>query len=279
MPDMRASWALGQFPFIAKQQIEIAVIPFDRIGGPRAFNTAGDGIAALARSIGAFPAKAHFFDRRSFRFSPDQRRVTRTMRLAKGMTTGNQSNGFLVIHRHTAKGLAHILGAGQWIWVTIRAFWINVDQPHLNGGKRVFQVAFTAVPLVAKPVGFNTPVNIFFRGPNIFTATAEPKGFAAHRFDRDITGQDQQVSPADVVAIFLLDRPQQAPRLVKISIIRPAVQRGKTLGTSAAAPTAVTATVGPGGVPCHTNEKRTIVTIIGGPPFLRIGHQIMQIFF
>ena len=29
--------------------------------------------------------------------------------------------------RHTAKGLAHILGAGQWIWVTVRAFRINVN--------------------------------------------------------------------------------------------------------------------------------------------------------
>ena len=47
MPNMRPRWAFDQFPFIAKQQIKIAVIPLCWISGPRALDTAGDGVAAF----------------------------------------------------------------------------------------------------------------------------------------------------------------------------------------------------------------------------------------
>jgi hypothetical protein len=64
---------------------------------------------------------------------------------------------------------------------------------------------------------------------DIGAAAAEAEGRAAHRLDRDIAGQDEQVRPAELGAVLLLDRPQEAPRLVEIAVVRPAVERGEAL--------------------------------------------------
>src|SRR3546814_3471300 len=74
---------------------------------------------------------------------------------------------------------------------------------------------------------------------------------AAHALDRDIAGQDEQVGPADLVAIFLLDRPQQASRLVEISVVGPAVERRETLLPAVGAAATVGGAIGARGVPCH----------------------------
>jgi hypothetical protein len=44
-----------------------------------------------------------------------------------------------------------------------------------------------------------------------------------------VAGEDHQVGPGDLVAVFLLDRPQQAARLVEVAVVRPAVERRKAL--------------------------------------------------
>ena len=141
MPDMRTGRAFGQFPFIAKEEIKIAIIPFCRMRCPRTFDTACNGIASLARSIAADPAKTHFFDGGAFRFGTNKTGITRTMRLTESMTTGNKGNGFFVIHCHPAKSFTHISCAGKRIWIAVWAFRIDIDQTHLHGGKRVGQFA------------------------------------------------------------------------------------------------------------------------------------------
>ena len=100
MPDMRASRAFGQL-FIAKQQIKITIIPFDWIGSPCTLNTASNGIAASTRSISAFPAKAHFFNRRRFWFGSTAPRHPHHAPY-QSVATGHQRNGF-VVHCHTPK--------------------------------------------------------------------------------------------------------------------------------------------------------------------------------
>ena len=141
MPDMRTGRAFGQFPFIAKKKIEIAIIPFCWMRCPRTFDTAGDGIASLARSMAADPAKTHFFNGGAFRLGTNKTGITRSMRLAKSMATGNKGNGFFVIHCHPAKSFTNISCAGKRIWIAVWAFRIDIDQTHLHGGKRVGQFA------------------------------------------------------------------------------------------------------------------------------------------
>ena len=51
MPDMRASRAGCKLPLIFEQHVEIAIIPLDRVGSPRAFQTGCDGIGTLAAGM------------------------------------------------------------------------------------------------------------------------------------------------------------------------------------------------------------------------------------
>jgi hypothetical protein len=45
----------------------------------------------------------------------------------------------------------------------------------------------------------------------------------------DVAGEDHQVGPGDLVAVLLLDRPEQAARLVEVAVVRPAVERREAL--------------------------------------------------
>ncbi|SLE21822.1 Uncharacterised protein [Mycobacteroides abscessus subsp. massiliense] len=53
------------------------------------------------------------------------------MRLAEGVATHDEGGSLLVVHRHPAECLADIDRGRQRIRITVRAFGIDVDQPHL----------------------------------------------------------------------------------------------------------------------------------------------------
>ena len=100
--------AFGLLPVKAEQVVEIVIIPFDWIGGPCAFQSAGDGVNAFATAKSVFPAKALLFDVGAFGFAPDKGRVARTVGFAKGVAARNQGDGFFVIHCHAGKCFADI---------------------------------------------------------------------------------------------------------------------------------------------------------------------------
>src|SRR3546814_7035224 len=52
------------------------------------------------------------------------------------------------------------------------------------------------------PFVFAAPINVALGLEHIGAAAAEAEHGAAHALDRDIAGQDEQVGPADLVAIF-----------------------------------------------------------------------------
>src|SRR3546814_3599380 len=74
-------------------------------------------------------------------------------------------------------------------------------------------------------------------------------------------------------SIFLLDRPQQAARLVEISVVGPAVERRETLLPAVGAAATVGGAIGARGVPCHADEEGDVMPIVGRPPRLAVGHQ------
>ena len=207
VPDIRASRAFYQLPLITKQKVEIAIVPFCRIGCPRTFDTTGDGVTPFAFAMCAYPAKAHLFNRSTFWLNPDQISITCTMRFTECMTTCGQGDSFFVIHRHSGKCFTNIAGTCQRIGIAIRPFRIHIDQSHLHGRQRMRQIAITRITAIRQPVCFKTPVNIFFRCPYVWTTATVTKGFAAHRLDSDITCQNQKIGPANLLAIFLFDRP------------------------------------------------------------------------
>ena len=92
------------------------------------------------------------------------------------------------------------------------------------------------LPPLADPFLLGAPIDVALGLEDVRAAAAEAEDRAAHRFDRDVAGEDQQVGPADVLAVFLLDRPQQAPRLVEIGVVRPGVERGEALLPALAPP-------------------------------------------
>ena len=148
---------------------------------------------------------------------------------------------------------------------------VDVDQAHLHGAERLGQLPLTAVALVAEPGVLGAPEDLV-RLPDVLPPEAEAEGLEAHRLERAVAREDQQVGPGDLRAVLLLDRPQQPACLVEADVVRPAVQRGEPLRALAAAAPAVVDAVGAGGVPAHPDEQRPVVAVVGRPPVLRGRH-------
>ena len=106
---------------------------------------------------------------------------------------------------------------------------------------------------------------------------AEAEGLEAHRLERAVAGQDHQVGPGDLVAVLLLDGPQQPARLVEVAVVGPAVDRREALIAGAAAAAPVRDAVGARAVPGHADEQAAVVAPVGRPPVLRIRHQRVEV--
>ncbi len=225
------------------------------------------------------PTQALRFNRGRFWLGANQLRVASAVSLAKGMPASNQRHRLLIIHAHPTKGLAHIAARGYRVGGTVGAFRIDIDQPHLHGSQGVFEVPVTRVALISQPFILGAPVDILFRLPDILTATGKTQGFKSHRFKGDIASKNHQVGPGYFPPIFLFDRPKQPARLIKVNVIWPAVEWGKTLAATAGATATITDPVGAGAVPGHANHQPAIVPPVGWPPILGVGHQFTQILF
>ncbi len=200
------------------------------------------------------------------------------VRLAEGVTACDQRNDFLVVHRHAAEGGADVLGGGEVVAAGVRTLGVHVDQAHVRRGQRLIQIAVAGKALVGgQPSGLAAPVDVAIRFPHVLAAAAEAEGAEAHRLERDVAGEDQQVGPGDRLAVLLLDRPQQAARLVDVHVVGPTVQRREALLAPPGAAATVAGAVGARGVPGHTDELRAVVGEVRRPPVLRIGHQLQQI--
>jgi len=130
------------------------------------------------------------------------------VRLAERMATGDQCDGLLIVHRHTAERLANIDRRGERVGIAVRAFRIHVDQTHLHRRERLFEITFAGVALVVEPRGFRTPINVFVGLPRVDAAAAESERPQSHRFECAVSRKDHEVGPRDLSAVPLLDRPQ-----------------------------------------------------------------------
>ena len=225
------------------------------------------------------------------------------VRLAEGMAARDQGHRLLVVHGHPREGVADVVRRRQRIGIAVRPFRVDVDQPHLHRRQRVLQIArmLVAVRVVvrdqhglvggllhpvravgvaqvaAQPGRLAPPIDVLIRLPDILAPAGEAEGAETHGLQRHVSGQDQQVGPGDGLAVLLLDRPQQAARLVDIDVVGPGVQRREPLLAPTAAAAAVADTIGAGAVPGHADELRPVMAEVGGPPVLRIRHQLAQV--
>src|SRR5262249_13147888 len=137
----------------------------------------------------------------------------------------------------------------------------------LNAGR-----ALCVADVAAEPRRLAAPVDVLVRFPRVGAAAREAEGLEAHCLERDVAREDHQVGPGELPAVFALDRPEKAARLVEADVVGPAVERGEALLAPAAAAAPVAGAVGAGAVPGHADEERAVMAKVGRPPVLRIGH-------
>ena len=268
---------LGQLPFVAEEVLKEVVAPFRRRGRPGNFQAAGDRVAAFSAAKCARPTDALRGNRCTCGFHTLIALSGGTVSFAKAVSAGDQCDGFFVIHCHAAKRLANVTCRSNRIWVPVRALRINVNESHLNGAERILEFAVTCVTLVIEPYVFGAPIDLFLRLPDVRTSAAKPKRLKAHRLESAVAGKDYQVGPRELSAVFLFYRPDQKAGLVEVYIVRPTVERCKTLHTRSTATAAVRDAIRARGVPCHANKERPVVAKICRPPILRIGHYVKDV--
>jgi hypothetical protein len=240
---------------VAEQGFEVAVVPPDRAGRPGTFQAAADGVGAAAAAKAALPAEPLLLDAGALGFRADVlARVGGAMAFAEGVSAGGEGHGLLVVHGHACEGLPHVARGAERVGVAIGPFRVHVDQAHLHRGQRVVQLALAAVALITQPLAFGAPVDVVFGFPDVGATAGEAEGLQAHRFQRHGAGQHDEVGPGQVAAVLLLDRPDQAARLVQAHVVGPAVQRRKPLRPGARTAAAIGDAVGAGAVPGHADE-------------------------
>ena len=272
-PLVRACWAFGEFPIVFEEVLEIVIAPLGRSLGPSHLESARDGVAAFAGFVGVLPTEALLLDRGRFGLGADIFRITGAVAFAESVTTGNERDGFLVVHGHAGEGLANVARRRHGVGVSIRTLGIHINEAHLHGGERVFEFTITGVAFVLEPFALGAPVDVFLGLPDVSAAAGETESFETHRLERDIAGEDHEIGPGKFAAVFLFDRPEEAAGLVEVAVVGPAVEGCEALAAIASAAASVTRAVSAGAVPGHANEERAVVAEIGRPPILRIGHE------
>ena len=300
-PLVGARGALGELPLVLVEVLEVLVGPLGRLRSPDDLETRSDGIWALAAAVLVGPAEALVLERGGLRLGTDVVRVGGAVRLAERVAADDQRSRLLVVHGHAAEGGADVAGRSHGVGDAVRALGVHVDETHVRSGQGLFEVAGVDVgvvllgalvavhdaaaaagralatravaDVVAQPRRLAAPVDRLVGLVCVGAAAREAEGGAAHGLDGDVAGEQEQVGPRDLVAVLLLDGPQQAAGLVERDVVGPAVERGKALLAFAASTAAVGDAVGAGAVPGHAHEQAAVVAKVGGPPVLRVGHE------
>jgi hypothetical protein len=98
-----------------------------------------------------------------------------------------------------------------------------------NTGVRKALVADGVADIVAEPCVLATPVNGLLCLPSVGATASETEWLEVHGLEGDVSGKKQEIGPRDLLAVLLLDGPEEAAGLVEASVVGPAVERGKSL--------------------------------------------------
>ena len=180
-PLVRTAGTFCQFPLVLEEDVEVVVVPSDRVGRPCALDPAADRIVALAGAETILPAEALRLDAGALGFGTDiLARFGGAVALAEGVPAGDKRHGFFVIHRHAGEGLANIARRSYRVRIAVRPLRVDVDQAHLDGAQGVRKFTVTGVAFVAKPIRFGSPVDVLSGLPDVLAATGEAEGLEPH---------------------------------------------------------------------------------------------------
>ena len=107
---------------------------------------------------------------------------TRAVRFAESVTAGDQRDRFFIVHRHAGESLADISCGSDRIGISVRPFWINVNQSHLHRREGLLKLSVAGVSFIIQPSRFLTPIDILIWLPDILASAAKAEGFKAHCF-------------------------------------------------------------------------------------------------
>ena len=262
--------ARGDFPLVLEQQAEEVVAPLERRGGPDGVEAAGDRVVAHAAAVLVLPAEALILDGSAFGLGADVGVGGGTVAAAHAVTAGDESHGLLVVHRHAGEGLADVVCGERRVGHAVGTTREHIDEAHEHGAERRLELALTGVALVGEPFDFLAPVDVLLGTPDVLAAAAEAEGLETHLLVGNVAGEHQQVGPADLLAVLLLDRPQHAAGLVEVAVVGPAVEGSEALGAGARTAATVGHPVGAGSVPREAHHQAAVVTPVGRPPVLRV---------
>lgn len=117
-PLRSASGALGELPLVLEEVLEVLVAPLGRGLGPNNLETRCNGIGALARVVAVLPSEALSLNASASRLGTNVAVRSSAVGLAKGVTTGDESDSLLVVHGHAAEGGADVVGGGNGVFDT-----------------------------------------------------------------------------------------------------------------------------------------------------------------
>ena len=156
--------------------------------------------AGLACGVRVHPAKALRFQLSTLWFAAERVCIAVTVGFTDGVAAGCQGRCLFVIHRHTGKGDADMLGRARWVRITVHAFWVHIDKTHVHSGEvrihgfRIVQIGI-AIFRWREPFFLFAPIDVHFWRPDVFAAKAKSEGLEACAFIGDITGQQHEVTP------------------------------------------------------------------------------------
>ena len=165
-------------------------------GCPRTLESARDSVVGFATAVAARPPEALLLQAGTLGFWADiPVRVGSAMGFAEGVTSGDESDCFGVVHGHTCERLPDVLGRRERVGFPVRSFGVHVDQAHLHRAEWIGEHSVSAVTLITKPFGFRSPVDVLFGFPHVLTATTEAERLETHRLQRHIPSENHQISP------------------------------------------------------------------------------------
>jgi len=152
-------------------------------------------VDTASAAIAALPAEALLFGVGALRFGTDVLAgIGSAVRFTEGVTSGDQGNRLLVVHRHAGECLANVARGGERIRLAIRPFGIHVDQAHLHRAEWVGELPLAAVALVSEPRVLGPPVDLV-GFPDVLAAATKAERLEPHRFQGTVAGEDHQVRP------------------------------------------------------------------------------------
>ena len=120
-------------------------------------------------------------------------------------------------------------------------------------------------------------MDVLIRRVDVGPAATQAVDWSAHRSDCDVVGQNQQIGPAEVVAVSLLDRSHQAGAWFRLPISGQLLSGANRWLPVFVPPRPSTVRWGADAMPGHADEQRAEMAVIGWPPVLTVGHQHVQI--